>query len=151
MALRLRFGKAVKEDGHDLAPEAAKIPKLLATAAAADETFLKLSREILQQVTGGNPLRRVRVRLWNGEYWPTAEPKAATVVLNRPGALREMLSGGSEVTLGEAYLHEAFDVEGDIEAAFELGDASGRRDSRSAPERHAEFPGPGSPCHPVPL
>jgi cyclopropane-fatty-acyl-phospholipid synthase len=122
MALRLRFRKVTQEDGSDVSPAAAKIPKLLADAAAKDETYLRLSREILEKVTGGNPLQRIRLRLWNGEYWPNPEPKASTVVLNRPSALREMLSGGSEVALGEAYLDEAFDVEGDIEAAFELGD-----------------------------
>ncbi|MEI9999806.1 MAG: cyclopropane-fatty-acyl-phospholipid synthase family protein [Verrucomicrobiota bacterium] len=43
-------------------------------------------------------------------------------MLNRPSALREMLLAGSETGVGEAYLNAAFDVEGSIEAAFELAD-----------------------------
>jgi cyclopropane-fatty-acyl-phospholipid synthase len=88
--------------------------------AAGD--FARTNVEILERLTEGASLRSVNLRFWNGEYWPDAEPKRATVVLNRPSALREMLSEGSEVALGEAYLDEAFDVEGDMEAAFELAD-----------------------------
>src|SRR5690606_38291322 len=46
----------------------------------------------------------------------------ATLRLNHPGALRAMLSAGTEVALAEAYLRNDFDVEGDLEAAFELAD-----------------------------
>ena len=35
------------------------------------------------------------------------------------GALRAMFSSPSELTLGEAYVHDDFDIEGDIEAVFD--------------------------------
>jgi cyclopropane-fatty-acyl-phospholipid synthase len=43
-------------------------------------------------------------------------------VLKHPGALARMFLPGTEVGLAEAYLQDDFDIEGDIEAAFEVGD-----------------------------
>ena len=37
-------------------------------------------------------------------------------------ALRTMFSRPSELTLGEAYIYDDFDIEGDIEAVFQLAD-----------------------------
>jgi cyclopropane-fatty-acyl-phospholipid synthase len=81
-----------------------------------------LTLEILGKITAGIRLQSLNVRLWNGTYWPDQTPKPATLVLNRPSALREMLAGGSELAMGEAYLRQAFSVEGDMVAAFELAD-----------------------------
>ncbi|MCE0524136.1 MAG: cyclopropane-fatty-acyl-phospholipid synthase family protein [Methylacidiphilales bacterium] len=83
---------------------------------------IDLTIRILERITAGNRIQSLNVRLWDGAYWPDQTPRAATLVLNRPSALREMFSGGSEVAVGEAYLREAFDVEGDMVAAFELAD-----------------------------
>jgi len=44
------------------------------------------------------------------------------LVLKHPGALRAMFSSPSELSLGEAYIHDDFDIEGDVEAAFDLSD-----------------------------
>jgi cyclopropane-fatty-acyl-phospholipid synthase len=45
-----------------------------------------------------------------------------TLVLKHAGALRAMFLSPSELTLGEAYIYDDFDIEGDIEAAFDLAD-----------------------------
>jgi len=45
------------------------------------------------------------------------------VVLKHPGALRAMFLPGNEVGLAEAYLYDDFDVEGEMEAVFELAEA----------------------------
>ena len=82
----------------------------------------RLTIEILGKLTAGAELKSLHFRLWNGHYWPDETPKPATLVLNRPSSLREMLSGGSEMAMAEAYLNEAFDIEGDMVAAFELAD-----------------------------
>jgi cyclopropane-fatty-acyl-phospholipid synthase len=82
----------------------------------------ELSLKTLEGITQGHELRSINVRLWDGSYWPDARPRAATLVLNRPSALKEMLMAGTEAGVGEAYIHSAFDVEGDMEAAFELAD-----------------------------
>jgi len=86
------------------------------------DSAVELTLEILEKITAGAQVKSLNVRLWNGTNWPDQTPKPATLVLNRPGSLREMLAGGSEIAVAEAYIREAFDVEGDMVAAFELAD-----------------------------
>lgn len=45
-----------------------------------------------------------------------------TLVLEHPGPRCKMCSLPSELTLAEAYISDDFDIEGDIEAAFDLAD-----------------------------
>lgn len=68
------------------------------------------------------PRRDFQVRLWDGTLWGIAQQPRFTLVLKHPGALHAMFSHPSELTLGEAYIYDDFDIEGDIEAAFELAD-----------------------------
>jgi cyclopropane-fatty-acyl-phospholipid synthase len=86
------------------------------------EAAKEVSLKILAGITQNYELRRVNVRLWDGTWWPDSRPRAATLVLNRPSALKEMLLAGTEAGVGEAYVYSAFDVEGDMEAAFEVAD-----------------------------
>src|SRR5437764_11163914 len=67
---------------------------------------------------------QMAVRLWNGLLWPDDRPRPATLVLQHSGALAQMFSAGTEVGLAEAYLRNAFDIEGDIATAFEVSDVS---------------------------
>jgi cyclopropane-fatty-acyl-phospholipid synthase len=82
----------------------------------------QLTLRILAELVGSQPLRQLRIRLWDGSFWPDDGTRPATLVLKHPGSLREMLLPGSELALAEAYLHDDFNVEGDVEAAFELGE-----------------------------
>ena len=91
-------------------------------AVSSDKAVEEKTRRVLNEIFAGCPLERVGVRLWNGAMWPDARPREAILLLNHPGALSQMLWPGTEVGLAEAYLHDDFDVEGDIEAAFEIGD-----------------------------
>ena len=74
----------------------------------------------LHKLLGGTPLKHVAIRLWDGTLWPDDQPRAATFVLKHPGALHEMLAPGTAKGIGEAYLRDDFDVEGDMEKALEL-------------------------------
>jgi cyclopropane-fatty-acyl-phospholipid synthase len=87
-----------------------------------DDSAVDLTLEILEKIAASCRIQSLNFRLWNGAYWPDPTPKPATLVLNRPSALREMLADGSEIAVAEAYIHEAFDIEGDMVAAFELAD-----------------------------
>jgi cyclopropane-fatty-acyl-phospholipid synthase len=69
-----------------------------------------------------NAGRTIGVRLWDGTHWPDDAPRPVTMVLNHPGALRAMFLPGTEVGLGEAYLFNDFDIEGDIIQVFTLAD-----------------------------
>ena len=52
----------------------------------------------------------------------TQEPARFTIVLQHPGALRKMFLPPNDLTLGEAYIYNDFDIEGDIEAVFQLAE-----------------------------
>jgi cyclopropane-fatty-acyl-phospholipid synthase len=78
--------------------------------------------EFLDVLLGDYPRHDFQVRLWDDTTWGTEEQPRFTLVLKHPGALRAMFSSPSELSLGEAYIHDDFDIEGDIEAAFDLSD-----------------------------
>jgi len=64
------------------------------------------------------------IRFWDGSTWQAEKgsPARFTIVLNHPGALEKMFSSPVEVALGESYAHGDYAIEGDLEAAFRLGD-----------------------------
>ena len=77
---------------------------------------------ILEDLLPKDTESKVGVRLWDGSLWPDEQPRAATIVLNHPGALKAMFSSMSEVGVAEAYLYDDFDVEGEIERVYDLGE-----------------------------
>jgi cyclopropane-fatty-acyl-phospholipid synthase len=83
-----------------------------------NDKALRLSSHILRELFDDNALRHIRVRLWDGTYWPDAAPRPATLVLKHSGALRAMFLAGTELGMGEAYIYDDFDIEGDIEQLF---------------------------------
>jgi len=81
-----------------------------------------ISGRLLETLLADYPRRDFQVRLWDGTTWGTEERPRFTLVLKHPGALRAMFLAPSELTLGEAYICDDFNIEGDIEAAFELAE-----------------------------
>jgi cyclopropane-fatty-acyl-phospholipid synthase len=95
----------------------------------ADERAVGTARAILKLLFGPPSRRAFAVRFWNGrvEELPFPRIPRFTVILRKPGALRRMLLPPSELALGEAYLRDDFDVEGDLEGAVSLAETiSGR-------------------------
>jgi cyclopropane-fatty-acyl-phospholipid synthase len=82
----------------------------------------KLALLFLDRLFGETGGRAVGVRLWDGTCWPDDTPRRATLVLQHPSSLYAMFSAGNELSLAEAYLYNDFDIEGEIEAVFLLGD-----------------------------
>jgi cyclopropane-fatty-acyl-phospholipid synthase len=74
--------------------------------------------------------RNFVVRLWDSAVWEAEEgqPARFTLVLQHPGALRKMLLPPGELTLGEAYIYNDFDIEGDIESVYAVADHIFNRD-----------------------
>lgn len=89
-----------------------------ALKVAENQQTVKLTLRLLGELFSGHS-DHFGVRLWDGTIWPDTQPKSATLVLNHPGALRAMLLPGTEIALGEAYLYNDVDVEGDFLAVFE--------------------------------
>ena len=78
---------------------------------------------LLSATLGPAPLQNVAVRLWDGTIWkPThlGEQPRCTLVLQHPGALRKMFLPPSDRNLGEAYIFNDFDIEGEIEPFVSL-------------------------------
>lgn len=88
----------------------------------------ELTLSLLEHLFPAQLLNGVSFRLWDGTIYPAQNSAGTTtIVLNHPGALRAMLLPGTEVGLVEAYLYNDFDIEGDIEAVFPLGEALAER------------------------
>jgi cyclopropane-fatty-acyl-phospholipid synthase len=83
----------------------------------------RLTLDLLELLFTGDVAQQVGVRLWDGTCWPYDTPRPAVLVLKHPGALRAMLLPGTEVGLGEAYLYDDFDIEGNVESVFGLAEA----------------------------
>lgn len=90
--------------------------------AAKYALLSRIDASILEQLLAAYPRRDFQIRLWDGTTWGTQEQPQFTLVLKRPEVLRAIFSDPSELTLGEAYVYDDFDIEGDIEAAFDLAD-----------------------------
>ena len=77
---------------------------------------------LLQDMLGSVPASNVAVRLWDGTTWQpkseSGEPARCTLVLQHPGALRKMFAPPFDLSLGEAYIYNDFDIEGEMAALF---------------------------------
>lgn len=83
--------------------------------AGAGQQALPVVRSMLRLLFGPAAKRQLRTRFWDGsEEGPANAP--ATLVLNRPGALRRMLLPPSDLSVAEAYLFGDLDIEGNIES-----------------------------------
>src|SRR5205807_6052625 len=95
------------------------------TAKTSDHA-LQTTLSLLQDLFGSIQQGDFAVRLWDGSTWrPDAEsqePARFTIVLQHPGALRKMFLPPNDLKLGEAYIYNDFDIEGDIEAILPLAD-----------------------------
>jgi len=91
-------------------------------ATSVRDNSVDISLQLLDTLAADYPRHDFAVRLWSGEIWGNSLQPRFTLVLKHPGALRKMLLGASEVTLGEAYIFDDIDIEGELEAAFEFGD-----------------------------
>ena len=91
-------------------------------AVSSEKTVEERTRFVLSEIFAGCSLEKVGVRLWDGTAWPDERPRSAVLALKHSEALSRMFLPGTEVGLAGAYLRNDFDVEGDMEAAFEIAD-----------------------------
>src|SRR5438876_3492110 len=91
-------------------------------AISSEKRLEERTLRVLSEIFSDCALEKVGLRLWDGTAWPDERPRAAVLALKHPGALGQMFLPGTEVGLAEAYLDNDFDIEGDIEAAFEIAD-----------------------------
>ncbi len=71
--------------------------------------------------------RNFAIRLWDQNELPADAKPVFTLVLKHSGALRRMFSPPIELSVGEAYIYDDFDIEGDFYAALGLIEALAMR------------------------
>jgi cyclopropane-fatty-acyl-phospholipid synthase len=85
---------------------------------------VRASLSFLQNLLTNYYPRDFAVCLWDGTKWEAepGQPNAFTLILKHPGALRKMFWRPTELSLGEAYIYDDFDIKGEIEAVFPVAD-----------------------------
>ncbi len=85
---------------------------------------VQASLRFLQFLTEGYHPRNFAVRFWDGSVWEAeTETPDFTIVLNHPGALRAIFrQTDTDLSMGEAYIYNDFDIEGDIFKVYALED-----------------------------
>ena len=94
----------------------------MAVATLTDaEPVIRQQRTILDELVKGYKGPDFNVRFWDGSNWG-CEPDQAkfTLALKHEGALRLMFWPFNNTGLGEAYIFDDFDIEGDIHSFFVL-------------------------------
>src|SRR6266568_9528691 len=99
-------------------------PSMATPTIKTTDSAVQTTLSLIQGLLGSAQQRNFAVRLWDGTTWkPDPEQETRfTLVLQHPGALRRMFLPPSDLTLGEAYIYNDFDIEGDIEAVIPLAD-----------------------------
>ena len=108
----------------------------LMTDSSLDQTLVQINCHLFENLLADYPKRNFQIRLWDGSTLGPMQQPRFTLVLNHPEVIRQMFLSPSELTLGESYVFDDFDIEGDIEAVFDLADylfAQGRDGSARSP------------------
>jgi cyclopropane-fatty-acyl-phospholipid synthase len=89
----------------------------MSTQELTGDSTARASLALLQDILGGQP-RDFAVRLWDGTIQqPDAGlPARFTLVLTHPGSLRKLFWRASHLSVGEAYIYDDYDIEGDMVA-----------------------------------
>lgn len=88
------------------------------TTIASTDPMVERSIGLLEHIFPSP--RNFAVRLWDQSELPAVSEPVFTLVLNHSGSLRQMFSPPIELSFGEAYIYNDFDVEGDFYAMFGL-------------------------------
>jgi cyclopropane-fatty-acyl-phospholipid synthase len=102
----------------------------LAQQPSVRDSMALTSLDLLQSVFA-RVSKPFAVRLWNGSVWRNgSDSPLFTLEIKHPSALRRMFWRPTELSLGEAFIFDDFDIHGDIEASFVLADFLLDRDWR---------------------
>jgi cyclopropane-fatty-acyl-phospholipid synthase len=80
-----------------------------------------IAARLFEQISNKLSIKNFQVRFWDGTCWGAVRPRF-TLILKNPWSLRKLFLSPSELSVGESFIYDDFDVEGDLEAAFEFAD-----------------------------
>ncbi len=94
----------------------------MSTQQITKDPAVQTSLSFLQDLLVRYQPRDFAVRFWDGTTWEPDPGQTAkfTLVLKHPGTLRQMFWRASHLRMGEAYVYDDFDVEGDMVAFIGL-------------------------------
>ncbi len=93
-------------------------------SSLAGRTDDHLGIALVKALWGDLRSRDFAVRFWDGATWDVEAgcPRRFTLVFESPDGLSKLLSAPTDLALGEAYVFQDIDIEGDIESALDLAD-----------------------------
>jgi cyclopropane-fatty-acyl-phospholipid synthase len=82
------------------------------------------SLSVLQFFLRDHHPRNYAFRCWDGSVWEAeaGQPTRFTMVLQHPGSVCRMFLPATERNLGEAYIYDDIDIEGDMEGVFSMAE-----------------------------
>ncbi len=94
----------------------------------------------LEELTAEYHRHRFAVRFWDGTLWGDTQSPRFTLAIRHPVALKRILLSSSELALGEAFIYDDFDIEGNVECAVDFAEFLMTRKSGIADKlRYASF------------
>ncbi len=90
----------------------------------ASDRAAQTALSILQTLLANHHPRNFTIRLWDGSVWPaeSGEKSRFTMLIRQPGALRRMFLHPTERALGEVYIFDDIDIDGEMEAVFPMAE-----------------------------
>ncbi len=85
----------------------------MGTPPASSDPAVVASVRVLEALTRGFA-GGVAARFWTGDTWAVGPPAGFTLVFKHPGAVRAMLWPFDRVGVGESYVFDDYDVDGDM-------------------------------------
>jgi len=92
------------------------------TVQTADRA-VQQNLSFLQFILADLHFRDFAIRFWDGSCWSpgAGQQTRYTLVLNHPGSVRAMFWPPSGLSLGEAYIYDDIDIEGDLVPFWQIG------------------------------
>src|SRR5689334_11762556 len=91
-------------------------------ASVVERTIQPYVLHVLDELFAAYPNRNFCIQFWNGTMWGENDRPVFTLKLNTPRVFRNIFVAPTELNLAEAYIFGEFDIDGNIEAAFDLSD-----------------------------
>jgi cyclopropane-fatty-acyl-phospholipid synthase len=97
---------------------------MLGHARKSRDDAAQTALRFLQELLDGYHPRDFAIELWDGSEWgpERGQFRRFTWKINDPQGLRTLMRARRELSLGEAYIYNEFDIDGDLQAVFPMAE-----------------------------